>query len=291
MSRLTQKKYRRLFAFGCSFTQYYWATWPEIVAADLDIPMYNFAECGAGNQYIANTVAQAHRIYNISSDDLVMICWTGTLREDRWVGDWRLTGDITNSTEYDDDFFANHVDPAGGLIRDLAAVCLVRELLCNAGCDHHMFSMVDIWQPEMEQSTVQDTDPATYQRLQNIYQEDLDFLMPSFEKLLWGGNIARAKRPQMTDRWQDRFADWHPQPAEQLEYLSLLFGDHTFSQTTVDLVDRAQHNLEAYISEQLKHQEFFDTTSLGGAREINDVTKQFHFTSCCIHRERFLIPP
>ena len=35
---LDKKKYKRFFAFGCSYTEYFWPTWPDIIGQE--IPYY-----------------------------------------------------------------------------------------------------------------------------------------------------------------------------------------------------------------------------------------------------------
>lgn len=275
VSRLANKKYNRIFTFGCSFSQYFWATWPEIVSTDLGIPLYNFAECGAGNQYIANTVAQAHRVYNLDHNDLVMICWTGTLREDRWVGCWRLTGDVTTSTEYDDAFIAKHVDPLGSLIRDLASLSLVKELLSSVCCDYHMFSMIDISKPEMECQIINVSNVDIHQKLLEIYHEDVAALKPSFENVLWQDDIAQYKHAEMNEKWQNRFSDWHPQPREHLKYLSSIFDSHKFSKSTIQLVNECQNKLDSYIKDQLEHNDSFAFSTNQGVAEDLHITKNY----------------
>ena len=81
--KLITRPPKRIFTFGCSFVEYYWATWAEILGKDLGIPLYNFGKSGGGNQYIANTFAQANAVYNFNEDDLIIVSWTNVCREDR----------------------------------------------------------------------------------------------------------------------------------------------------------------------------------------------------------------
>ena len=59
MIELFSKKPTRIFTFGCSFTDYIWPTWANIIAYDLNIPFHNYGRGGAGNQFIFNTIMQA----------------------------------------------------------------------------------------------------------------------------------------------------------------------------------------------------------------------------------------
>ena len=73
MKPLYKNKPKRLFTFGCSFTEWIWATWANILAYELDVPFYNFGKPGAGNYYIANQISQADAIFNFTKDDLVIV--------------------------------------------------------------------------------------------------------------------------------------------------------------------------------------------------------------------------
>ena len=54
-STIDFSKYKRLFVFGCSFTQYRWPTWADIIAKDNPhLEYFNTANSGAGNLYIFN---------------------------------------------------------------------------------------------------------------------------------------------------------------------------------------------------------------------------------------------
>jgi hypothetical protein len=48
---------RRLFAFGCSFTNYRWSTWADCLAPEFDY-FENWGQAGAGNHYIFNSVME-----------------------------------------------------------------------------------------------------------------------------------------------------------------------------------------------------------------------------------------
>ena len=143
--KIISRPIKRLFTFGCSFTNYGWTTWPEYVSADLDVPYWNYGKSGAGNQYIANTLAQADTIHNFNQDDLIMISWTNVCREDRWInGDWITPGNIFSQNEYDEKFIKKYVDPLGYLLRDLSTIALVSGFLKSKLCQYHFFSMCNI---------------------------------------------------------------------------------------------------------------------------------------------------
>ena len=59
---------KRLFTFGCSFTDYRWATWANILAYELDCEFHNFGKSGAGNQFqLAHMCTQTKARYLFQS--------------------------------------------------------------------------------------------------------------------------------------------------------------------------------------------------------------------------------
>lgn len=66
----------RLFAFGCSYTRYSYATWADLIGVNYD-EFYNFGRGGASNTYIMNKFIEADSMFNFSSDDTVIVMLTG----------------------------------------------------------------------------------------------------------------------------------------------------------------------------------------------------------------------
>ena len=131
---LIKTKPKRLFAFGCSFTNYTWTTWPTIVAMDLDIPVYNFGSSGGGNRFMVNMLMLAHQKFHIGPDDLVMICWTNVTRECRYIGDrWNLRGNIYNQDFYSDEFLEKYTDPVGFAMESYNYIGRAEHTLKNLG--------------------------------------------------------------------------------------------------------------------------------------------------------------
>lgn len=66
----------RLFTFGCSYTRYSYATWADLIGVNYD-EFYNFGWGGASNTFIMNRVVEADNLYNLKSDDTVIVMLTG----------------------------------------------------------------------------------------------------------------------------------------------------------------------------------------------------------------------
>jgi hypothetical protein len=130
-------KFKRLFVFGCSYTNYSWPTWADILSKSIDAEYYNFGRVGSGNQFIALRVSEASKRFNFTETDLVITMWTSTAREDRYLnGVWTGEGNIYNQSLYSKDFVKKFADPEYYTIRDNGLINLCIGYLKYLGCAH-----------------------------------------------------------------------------------------------------------------------------------------------------------
>jgi len=76
----------RFFAFGCSYTDYNWATWADGMCYDLDLQgweTYNYGNSGMGNEHILNSLVAADLKHKFTDDDVICVLWSSWMREDR----------------------------------------------------------------------------------------------------------------------------------------------------------------------------------------------------------------
>ena len=117
------------FAFGCSFTSYYWPTWADIFGKEFEY-FENWGQSGGGNQFIFNSLMECVVKNKISKDDTVIIMWTNISREDRYVNHkWITPGNIFNQSTYTQDFIKEFADIRGYLIRDLNTIFATQNIL------------------------------------------------------------------------------------------------------------------------------------------------------------------
>jgi len=87
----------RLFTFGCSFTNYMWPTWANIVAFDRQKELYNYGHAGLGNVGIMLRVLEADMKWNFTDDDEIMIMWSSWTRDDKVLQNtWQGNGSRFN---------------------------------------------------------------------------------------------------------------------------------------------------------------------------------------------------
>lgn len=114
------EKYKRFFAFGCSFTSHIYPTWADIVASEMPHAEYfNFGKAGAGNPFICSRIVEANCKFKFNSTDLIIVMFSTLYREDRFMkGNWICNGNIYNSCLYGKKFVEEFADPVGYLLRD-----------------------------------------------------------------------------------------------------------------------------------------------------------------------------
>jgi hypothetical protein len=118
----------RLFAFGCSFTNYRWSTWADCLAPEFNY-FENWGQAGGGNHYIFNSVMEADQRHNFGASDTVIVCWTNVMREDRYTDRWQTLGNVTTCSIYNESYVRDAISERGCLIRDLAMVKATQVLL------------------------------------------------------------------------------------------------------------------------------------------------------------------
>jgi hypothetical protein len=202
----------RLFTFGCSFTNYRWSTWADCLSPEFDY-FENWGQSGAGNEFIFNSVMEADQRQLFGPNDTVIVCWTTTTREDRYVqGRWHTLGNMFTCPIYNKEYLANHVDEHGLLIKTLAYIKAVKTLLENRKTHWRFLSM--------------DTVDSL-----NIYQDVVDSILPSYKSVLFSNG------------WPNRDGDPHPSPKEHLAYLDTVLPGWVTKESTRAIMHEESINL------------------------------------------------
>lgn len=121
-------KYKRLYTFGCSFTNFFWPTWADIIAYDTQLPYENWGICGSGNVGMTHRMVQCDIKNKWTEDDLVLVLWSTWHREDRFIREsWTQNGNIFNDrTLFDDKFRKKYWDADNDVIKNVGSQYLAR---------------------------------------------------------------------------------------------------------------------------------------------------------------------
>ena len=253
MTLLFQNKPKRLFTFGCSFTDYQWATWANILGRELDCEFYNFGRSGSGNYFISNLVTQADSHFEFNKNDLVIVSWTNISREDRWVNrrGWLTPGNIYSQGEYDKKFVRSWANETHFALRDFSLIYLIDNLLKDK-TQYHFLSMCDISKRFNQWEEKRKISP-TINNLLETYNSCLSKILPSFYDVLWQDNLDSKWKNDWVNIHQN-FSDGHPTILEHFNFLEKTF-DHKFSNNTISQVN---HTHEKWVEFIKKHFDKFN---------------------------------
>lgn len=206
------KKYKRVFAFGCSFTSYIYPTWADIMMYEMpDAEKFNFGKSGAGNHMIACRIAEANTRYKFTDTDLVMVMYTTAFREDRHInGNWQAYGNVYHQDFYDKNFVKNYVDPVGCVVRDLALIELSKRYLEMLPCDTFFLRASSL---EEEMADLFDDNMASVIELyKDVYNDFPPTLKDTMFPNGWKPTVVRGTPG-------NQHHDCHPMPIDYYDYL------------------------------------------------------------------------
>lgn len=113
----------RLFTFGCSYTNFFWPTWADIIATDLDIEYQNWGLSGLGNVGIQSRIVEADMKHRLTPDDMMIVLWSSWSREDRFMCDsWQSGGSVFNNHFYDDHFINKYWSWENDVVKNSTAI-------------------------------------------------------------------------------------------------------------------------------------------------------------------------
>jgi hypothetical protein len=182
---------KRLFTFGCSFTNYGWPTWADIVSQDYDC-YENWGKGGGGNKFIHSSLIECHQRNNITADDTVMVMWSSQAREDRFLrGKWHTKGSVYNS-DYSQEFIEKFTDTTGYLLDTVTYMQSSYHILNAIGCEKHFFSMLpmsigddtDYWLTGL----IKKLTPTVSDNILKLYAPVLKFTKPSVHKTVFNSD-------------------------------------------------------------------------------------------------------
>jgi len=212
-------KYKRLFTVGCSFTEYFYPTWANILSKSLpNAEFYNLGLSGTSNPFIANRMVEANKKFKFTDTDLVIIMWTTTARETHYVrGRWFNPGNIFSQHEYSKEFVEKFADPDGYLIRDMATIEMATAYANNLPCDY-----IGLLSTPLDFRYLGDFSPGSNHDLANEILDTYSDLISTFPKSMF--------ELEMNSDWQpgskyicsitgETREDYHPSPIRYCNYL------------------------------------------------------------------------
>ena len=227
----------RLYVLGCSFSNYAWPTWADMLGLEFD-EYENWAFPGLGNRAIAERVAEIHAKNKLTKDDTVVIQWTSHLRHDWHATDtrhqdnagWKTSGSLFNYINqeiFDEKWIKTFWSETSYIMHTFNNILLTQEFLNGIGCNWRMTSMGYINKmnsdyPDGEHGeqtsdiNVWESQPSL-KVYKKIFDDETKWIMP-VGTFAWNHELKPYKFKSMQD--QAVFAiDRHPTIQQHKDYL------------------------------------------------------------------------
>lgn len=206
----------RIWCFGCSFTQYFYPTWADILIHHVEETGHsgeNWGSCGKGNLYIATKVMECHARNQLGPDDYVFICWSNYFREDTHTNTrgWHTPRGIFTQTNYTDGTVNGFGSAKYYAMRDNALMQSTRLSLQALGVNQYHFSILPMQGGDRGMDKVS-----------SVYKTKFDgpAMMESLNLMLQDEETRRNRiRSFPPENPSDTLEEWHPLPHEHLEYI------------------------------------------------------------------------
>jgi len=181
------KQSKRLFTFGCSYTQYTYPTWAEFLGLEFE-HFENWGLAGTGCKAIAERVAECHARNNFTKDDIVIVQWSTHLRHDFYTSapvlnrqeNWKTMGSVfsyENRSLYDEKWLATFFMEAGYIMHCLNHMLMIQTMLESIGCTWYMTSIGD-WQ---ELSSDLDLTTGAWEKRLGVDEYNIKKTFPEFK--------------------------------------------------------------------------------------------------------------
>jgi hypothetical protein len=213
-------KYKRLFTIGCSFTEYMYPTWANVLSKSMaNAEFYNLGLSGTSNPFIANRLVEGNLKFKFCETDLVVVMWTTTARETHYVrGRWYNPGNIFSQGEYSKEFVEKFADPNGYLMRDLATIEMATTYANNLPCAY-----VGLLSTPIDFRYVGDHNPGLDDELACDILDTYSELLATFPKSMFELEMKGIWDPgsnYKSTSYKGSRDDYHPSPTRYCNYLA-----------------------------------------------------------------------
>jgi len=163
---------KRLFTFGCSFTNYKWATWADILGLEYDHYEY-WGFGGSSNQFIFYSLTEFLQRNTLTESDTVVVMWTSINRSCKFVNN-KWVHELYNSPVADE--VNEHLITTANIISS------VNRMLKSTKCNFHFLSMI---KPTDEKHPYVNANDESTHAILNTYKSAFDSIHPSMYDIIY----------------------------------------------------------------------------------------------------------
>lgn len=147
-------KVKRLFTFGCSFTNYRWPTWADFIGQSYDV-YENWGAPGAGNYYIASKLFECNQVNKLTKKDTVLVMLSSFTRFDYIApnSEHVISGNVYSQTNISKEFLSNYWSEEYGFHMTWFCLNSIINFLENIGCEYRIMSAFNLAKKELDYYT------------------------------------------------------------------------------------------------------------------------------------------
>jgi hypothetical protein len=228
-----------MFAFGCSFTEYVWPTWADIVGQSFDY-YENWGLAGSGNYLISSRVLECHQVNKLTANDTVFVMYTSIPRIDFYTSAWTRNGNIFNahSLPYEQQWRDNNWSFTQGFYNTWMAIKQTKILLDSIGCNYKFMKAFDI-SPTVGHELQQFNPPVQEQEFYKEYVDDIDSYFGQEPNMLTWLQQNRQFKPYVFKKSNagDNWVDYHPTVKHHELWCRLYLSEYYTNQLSAEFIE------------------------------------------------------
>lgn len=268
---------RRLFAFGCSFTEYRWPTWADIwgLGGQFSGGYWNMAAKGSSNERIAYHINEFCVRFGpmLNESDIIAVMWSSLnrlcthseVREDgsKHPG-WRSSGSCVHSDWYQDPHNSMGrmmCTDERFIMRDYNLIHFANQVMEQTPAKVRQFQMIDIQDHTDAEGTGESGAKLEYRSaMKELFGDSLSKLKPSMHENVFSGDWNSLPDHNLPDR--ELRIDGHPTPLEHMTYMrQVIPGEFVISPEVENEVyyinNRIISNNNSFSAEENYHKQYF----------------------------------
>jgi hypothetical protein len=208
----------RVFTFGCSFTDYNWPTWADMIL--YKNKGINYGICGGGFEQIMNSLIQCDIDFKLKESDHVVIVYPNLLRWDMpFYPRMLCLGNALTSP------WKDHLDKMysieGLTYKNLNLIVMIDYFLKSKKVKVHYSSIFPIFEnPENYFMNIEFGDKIK-SHLEFVQNTVMKNQLPDFYTFLYGNDNKSYQTWQGTKKWKDKDGiDYHPTTISHYKWLT-----------------------------------------------------------------------
>jgi hypothetical protein len=248
---------KRLFTFGCSFTEYAWPTWANLLSLQFDY-FENWGYRGIGNRGIAERVAECSLKNKFTKDDVIIVQWSTHLRND-WYhvhnlpdgrpAGWKTSGSMftnNNALLYNKQWVELFFHEPAYIMHTLNNIKLVQGLLESTSAIWYMTSITDFRELAIDPQT-----ERVIQSNKNLFEVHPEFncyssIWEDYSKH-WLTPFYKFSEMHQHDAWyfkDEKHNTWKEQHLSTRQYKKWLLQELSITDSIVDKLDKLDTMVE-----------------------------------------------